>query len=118
MKIFIEYSLTTFPPCLSLYIHGAPHRRVPISVLQDYRAKLKTACDGIGLTTPLWAPIDLKVTFVDPTSPDLDNLLTALYRALDGKSLKGPGILVDDGLIHRVTMLKFFPNARKRGEPR
>jgi hypothetical protein len=43
--------------------------------------------------------------FIDATSPDYDNLLTALYQAMDGKTLKKPGILIDDGLIGTVRRL-------------
>jgi Holliday junction resolvase RusA-like endonuclease len=36
---------------------------------------------------------------ISPTSPDLDNLLTALFQALDGKCGQGPTLLADDRQI-------------------
>ncbi len=112
MRAIAEYDERQHPPLLKLWIHGAPHRRVRVEVIAVYRACLLQTCRRIGLVMPIDHPIDLKVTFVDPSSPDLDNLLTALYQALDGRTLGRPGVVADDGLIQHVTMGKMFPNAR------
>lgn len=109
MRCIAEYREQMHPPLLTLYIHDAPHRRMHIRVLKQYRQIIYTACDAIRLQMPIDNPIDLSVYFVDPSSPDLDNLLTALYQALDDNY-----ILVDDGLIQRVTMMKLFPVTKSR----
>lgn len=66
------------------------------------------------VSMPIDEPIDLMVSFINPSSPDLDNLIMALFRALDGKTLRGNGILSDDGLIHKVTMSKFYNQKPKK----
>jgi hypothetical protein len=43
--------------------------------------------------------VELSATFISPTSPDFDNLLTALFQALDGKRGQGPTLLADDRQI-------------------
>ncbi len=100
MRIVVRMDSKKQPPLLSLSIFGAPHRRQHYQVLQHYRAELKRALNEAGINTPIDYTIDLWLLFVDPTSPDYDNLLTALYRALDAKSLKGPGILNGDSHRH------------------
>jgi len=50
--------------------------------------------------------------FIDPTSPDLDNLITAFYQAVDDDTGR-PALLLDDGLFQKVTMMKMFPTAAK-----
>lgn len=114
MRVIVEYLPAQHPPQLNLFIHHAPHRRMHIRVIQQYREFIRAACNKAGISTPIETPIDLSVMFVDPASPDLDNLLTALYQAMDGNTLKGPGILADDGLIHGVRMSKFFPGGKKK----
>jgi hypothetical protein len=37
--------------------------------------------------------------FINPTSPDLDNLTVALFQALDGKCGQGPTLFDDDRRI-------------------
>jgi Holliday junction resolvase RusA-like endonuclease len=118
VKIFLKYDEQQFPPLLTLYIHGAPHRRQDKAVLKAYRDAIWQAAKDQGIFKPIDVPIDLRVTFIDPTSPDLDNILTALYRVLDGKALKGPSLLTDDGLIQAVNMMKFYPNGPLRSENR
>lgn len=90
-------------PILRFNIHGAPHRRMldkyPI-LTREYRKQLLHACEQAGIKTPIKCPIKLSAHFVDPTAPDLDNLLVALFRALDGRSRHG--VLADDELIHSL----------------
>ena len=83
---------------LTVYVHGAPHRRVHREVLKRYREELWKAAQGAGLIQ-LKHQISLSALFIDPTGPDLDNLLTALFQALDGKCGRGPTILKDDKQI-------------------
>lgn len=85
-----------------------------IRTIQQYRDSLVDACNKAGIPIPIADPIDLSVIFVNPSSPDLDNLLTALYQAIDGKTLKGPSVLVDDGLISKATISKFFPGPARK----
>ena len=114
MKIIAKYDETCHPPLLSLFIHDAPHRRMHLRVIQQYRDHLRAACVTAGIATPIETPLDLSVLFVSPASPDMDNLLTALYQAMDGNTLRPPGILIDDSLIHKVTMSKLFPGGKKK----
>lgn len=113
MKIIAKLDQQRFPPILRLVIYDAPHRRVHHRIIQEYRGFLREACTKANILTPIDHPIDLYVNFVYPTSPDSDNLLTALYRAMDGKTMKGPGILTDDGLVNHDRIWKFFPPAKK-----
>jgi hypothetical protein len=113
MKIIAKLDERKFPPIFRLVIYDAPHRRVHWRIIQEYRGFLRDACTRAGILTPMDHPIDLYVNFVNPTSPDSDNLLTALYRAMDGKTMKGPGILTDDGLINHDRIWKFFPPPKK-----
>lgn len=118
MRCIVEYREQQHPPLLTLYIHDAPHRRMHRRVLQRYRNALFVAGLEAGLILPIDYPVDLNVTFVNPTSPDLDNLLTALYQAIDGNTLRGPSLLADDGLIQAVSMRKMFTAVGKdRREP-
>lgn len=113
-KVMMKYDQFAEPPVLTCYIHGAPHKRQVREVLQAYREDLyRAAIRGIGseVDIPIDHPIDLKVLFTNPNSPDLDHLLEALFMGLDGKSLKGPSVLVDDRHIQAVTIKKFYPNA-------
>lgn len=109
MRCIVSYKEDRYPPLLELYIFGAPHRRQHVAVLQKYRDDIVEAANAAKIKFPIAKPIDLSVLFIDPSSTDLDNLITALYRALDGKSLKRTSLLTDDGLIQKVTMAKFYP---------
>ena len=90
----------------------AENRNKPIKVstakhntpLTDYRKLLWVAWESSGHTNTIDFPVDLRVTWIDPLSPDMDNLLTALYQALDGKTGTGPTILEDDRLIKQMRM--------------
>lgn len=97
------------PHLLQMYIHGAPHRRAHIAVIRQYREKLREAFEAAKITTPIKYPVDLWLMFVDPCSPDYDNLLTALYQAMDNKTLTGqgrtPGLLADDGNVGTIRHL-------------
>lgn len=115
MRCIVKYDADHLPvPLLTLYIHDAPHRRMHRQILQEYRRALFMGGLEAGLILPIKDPIDLSVTFINPTSPDLDNILTALYIALDGKTLRGPSLLADDGLVQKVTMQKIFLNQPER----
>lgn len=113
MRIVVNYFPAQHPPLLQLSIFDAPHRRMHLAVLRQYREKIYNACKEAGIQMPIAQPIDLSVLFVNPSSPDLDNLLTALYQALDGRTGKGPSVLTTDGLISKVTMSKFFPDSSR-----
>ena len=114
MKIIAQYAATAHPPLLTLFIHDAPHRRMHIQTIVQYRKFIQGACARAGIVTPMDHPIDLSVLFVNPSSPDLGNAYLALEQALDGATLRSPGIVADDGLIQKVTMSKYFPNGKKK----
>ena len=79
------------------------------AVLAQYRRELWSAAKAVGLPMPIGHHIELWVTFINPTGPDLDNLLTALFQALDGNCGRGPTVLADDRLIVFVKMGLMFP---------
>ena len=83
---------------LTAYIHGAPHRRIHRKILEQYRVELWRAAQEAGLEQ-IKHNISLSAYFIDPTGPDLDNLIMALFQALDGKTGKGPTLLKDDRQI-------------------
>ena len=98
-------------PLLRMYVHGAPHRRQHVAVIQRYREEIVAAARAAAITVPINHPVALWILFVDPCSPDFDNLLAATYQALDGSTLKGPALLADDGLVEVVERLaRYFPN--------
>ncbi len=105
MRVIAKMDGTTVPATFHLIVHGAPHRRMHVRMIQQYRDEIRRACDAAGIRTPVDTTVDLSVMFIDPTSPDYDNLLTALYQAMDGATLKKPGILTDDSLIGTVRRL-------------
>lgn len=114
----IKWNSKVFPPVLSLSIWGAPHRRQEDEVLIKYREELYFSCVTAGVPVPISDVVDVNLYMVDPTTPDLDNLLTAFYRAVDAKALSGPSIMNDDGLIQKVTIMKFYPNGPTKYENR
>lgn len=118
MKIILNYDEKEFPPILRLTIHGAYHYRQSKKDIEVYRKYLWRAWVFTGHIAQVNVPVDLEVLFVDPTSPDLPNLLLALSAALDQKTLKGPAILTDDGLISKLTAAKFYPCAPSKHENR
>lgn len=101
-------------PLLRFYIHHAPHRRQHWKVIAQYRDELTAAAVAAKIPIPIKRSIALSVLFIDPSSPDLDNLVVALFRAIDGKSHHKPTILKDDGLIETLEKVgKFFPESKK-----
>jgi len=116
MKIIAKYHALYDPPLLQLWIHDAPHRRMHIKTIQAYRRDIFTAVKktSIGKELPIKHDIELEVLFVNPASPDLGNIYLALEQALDNKTLTKPGIVMDDSLIQKVAMAKFFPEPIKK----
>ena len=109
MKVIAKYHALYDPPLLQLWIHDAPHRRMHIKVIQQYRKFLYEAVrhTSIGRHLPIDHDIDLDVLFVNGASPDLGNLYLALEQALDDKTLTKPGVILDDSQIQRVVMAKY-----------
>lgn len=103
MRVIAEYDQKQATPLLRFYIHGAPHRRIHQAVLRQYRKAIWEAGREAKIPAPLKVNIELSALFINPTSPDLDNLVTALSQALDGKCGGGPTILVDD---RQIVLLK------------
>lgn len=117
MRVVAQYDQFAYPPVMRLYVHGAPHRRHCREVLQRYREDLTYSVSRQierDVDLPIDHPIDLDVVFVNPSSPDLDHLLEALYMALDGKSLKGPALLTDDRMIQSVKMSKYYATEKTK----
>jgi len=86
MRVIAEYDADQATPLLRFFIHGAPHRRIHQAVLKQYRRALWDAGREAQIAAPLVNNVELSATVISPTSrPDLDNLLTALFQALDGK---------------------------------
>lgn len=96
---------------MRFFIHGAPHRRSHQAVLKQYRRALWDAGREAQIAAPLVNNVELSATVISPTSrPDLDNLLTALFQALDGKCGQGPTLVADDRQIVFVKNLALmFP---------
>lgn len=120
MKIIVQYFPERFPALLRLSIHDAPHRRMHLAVIQQYREALYRACETAGVPVPLDEPTDLNLLFVNPASPDAGGSYLAFEQAVDGKTLKGPAVFTDDGLIGEVKMNRFWPNGAydRRGDVR
>lgn len=119
MKATVLYDQFAEPPKLTMYITGCPHKRQIREVLQKFREDLLAAARrqiAHAVDLPIDHPIDMELTLVNPASPDLDHLLEAIFMAMDGKSLKGPSILVDDRHVQKVTMRKFYPNEATKAD--
>jgi hypothetical protein len=116
MKVIAKYHALYDPPLLQLWIHDAPHRRMHIKTIQQYRKILHEAVrhTSVGNRMPIDHNIDLDILFVNPSTPDLGNAYLALEQAMDNKTLTKPGIVEDDELIQKVTMAKFFPGDAKK----
>src|ERR1700679_1837373 len=112
MKVIAKYHALYDPPLLQLWIHDAPHRRMHISTIQQYRKFLYEAVrhTSVGRDLPIDHPIELDVLFVNPSSCDLGNSYLALEQALDNTTLTKPGIVSDDSLIQKVSMAKYYPD--------
>ena len=105
MRVIAERVEQAGAPLIRLYIHGAPHRRMHIATLQQYRVALYEAIKKTGLRMPYDGPIELSIVFVNPTSPDIGNCYLTVERCFDGKALKPPYILADDSQIQVVRHL-------------
>ena len=116
MKVIAKYHALYDPPLLQFWIHDAPHRRMHIKTIQAYRKELYEAVrrTSIGNGLPIHHAIDLDVLFVNPSTPDLGNAYLALEQALDDMTLTKPGIVLDDSLIQKVTMAKYFNQKAKK----
>lgn len=114
MKILAKLIDIQHPPRLSLVIFDAPHRRMHVRMIQEFRKSLILACAKSKIAIPIDYPIDLEVTFVNPTSCDLGNLYLALEQAIDGATLTPPGIVEDDSLVSKVTMMKLYNEKPKK----
>lgn len=102
MRCIVRLQYTTGSPLFQLVVHDAPHRRMHLRTIQQYRGVLREAFHKAGALTPIDYPIELSILFVNPSSPDLGNLYLALEQAMDGSTLKKPGVLTDDSLIQVI----------------
>lgn len=104
-------------PQLNLYIIGAPHRRQDTTTISRYREVLRRAFLRADILPPIREAIDIAGYFINPTSTDMDNLICALFRALDKYAPKGHniGLMRDDSLIQRVNMAKMEINKKEAG---
>jgi hypothetical protein len=116
MKVIAKYHALYDPPLLQLWIHDAPHRRMHIKTIQQYRKVLYEAVrhTSVGNLLPIKHQIDLDILFVNPSTPDLGNAYLALEQALDDTTLTKPGIVADDSLVQKVTMCKFYPGPNSK----
>lgn len=116
MKVIAKYHALYDPPLLQLWIHDAPHRRMHIKTIQEYRKVLYEAVrhTSIGRQLPIDHDIELDVLFINSATPDLGNAYLALEQALDNTTLAKPGIVMDDSLIQKVTMAKFDNQKAKK----
>jgi hypothetical protein len=51
MKIIASLAVTEHPPLLTLAIHDAPHRRMHIRTIMQYREFFRNACARAGIAT-------------------------------------------------------------------
>jgi hypothetical protein len=114
MKIIVNHAATADPPLFSFFIHDAPHRRMHIKVIEQYRIELRKALAKIGITRLIEHPIEVWILFVNPSSPDLGNLYLAFEQAMDDKTLTKPGIVADDSLIVGQETKIFFNQPKKK----
>jgi len=96
MKVKMEYDHKR--RLLTVFVHGAPHRRMHRKILEQYRTEVWRAAQAAGIG-PINHNISISAYFIDPSGPDVDNLITALFQALDGKTGRGPALLKDDRQI-------------------
>ena len=91
---------------LTVTVHRAPGRRAGSknarafeAVHAAYRKEIWAAAKAAGIPR-INHQIRLSASFINPETPDLDNLLVALFRALDGKTGdRSMALLGDDGQI-------------------
>ena len=103
MRVIAQYKTDQVTPLLQFYIHGAPHRRIHQAVLKQYRKAIWEAGKEAKIPAPIKHHVELSCLFINPTSPDIDNLVTSLFQALDGKCGNGPTLLADD---RQIVLLK------------
>lgn len=117
MRCIIEFTRRDDQlPLLRMYIHHAPHYRQHFAVIAKFRDELTAAAKAAGIPIPIAEQIELWVLFIDPSSPDLNNLHMALCRAMDGNAHRAPTILKDDGLIKWASMGIYFPNRKNKSD--
>lgn len=102
-------------PLLRFYIHGAPHRRMHWRIIDRYREELVDAAKAAKIPIPIKHPVAVSALFIDPTSCDLDNLITGLWRAIDGSCHTKPTVLADDSLVYAIERTaKFYPGGERK----
>jgi hypothetical protein len=105
MRIHIDQYRKDGTLHLRLFVHDAPHRRLIDEyreILVDYRKHLLDAAKVSNIDIPIMEHVEIDVTFVNPTSPDLGNLYLALENGLDGI------IVIDDSRIQKQTSSKMY----------
>src|SRR5207247_7869466 len=110
MKVKMHYNYLDFPPLITMSIWGCPHYRQDDATLLRFRKVINKAASAAGIIYPIDEVVDMNILFIDLTTTDNANSLMALYRAVDGKALKGKSLLTDDGLISKLTIMKFYPS--------
>jgi hypothetical protein len=84
---------------LTVSVDRAPGRRAHEVAHKQFREEIWRAAQKAAVPV-LNHEIKLSALFTNPESPDVDNLLVALCRALDGKTGdKSKALLGDDGQI-------------------
>ena len=84
---------------LSITVWRAPGRRAHEAVHAAFRKEIWDAAVKAAIPK-LNHQIKLSVDFINPESPDVDNLLNGIFRALDGKTGdRRMALLGDDGQI-------------------
>ena len=114
MKIIVKHVAEAEPPLLMFFIHDAPHRRMHIKVIEQYRNELRKAVAKVGITSVIDYQIEVYVLFINPSSPDLGNLYLAFEQAMDDMTLTKPGIIKDDSLIVGQETKIFFNQKKKK----
>lgn len=107
-----------------MHLHGSPHKRFMDSsagrkVMQRTRNDLYvSASRQLAIKLPIDFPIELDLFFVNPSSPDLDHLIEAVYILIDGDkgSLDGPSILKDDRLVQALKAAKYYNQPKTKRE--
>ena len=59
MRCIVKFDERVYPPLLSLFIHGAPHRRQHVAAIQQYRDCLRNVFMQAGIMMPIDFPVDL-----------------------------------------------------------
>jgi len=109
-KIIMNYNDGVFPPKLTVFVHGPPHKRQHDEVKKRYSRDMRDAAIEHNVPFIAWS-VDLDITWVNPTSPDQDHLLEAFYAACDKNIMK------DDRLFNEVRMRPLVSPRTKRDGP-